>query len=162
MTDTHFVRGATKIRRRIQRIQAGTQLVLNSGMLENLLLQRIKRRFVQEVDPDGRPWPPLEPATLRRKKNQKALQRTGDLLGAIRVIRGSHQGKFAVATGAGVRIGVDDPRISEYGRYQNNGFYHVRAQRRIASRRFLGVGELDRKAVDSLLRRAIIGSGLEG
>lgn len=163
MTDTRFVRGAERVRRRIATITANTQIALNSGLLESLLLRRVKERFLRGVDADGRPWPPLRPSTVRRKKGKAApLQRSGDLFKAIAVIRGSNQGTFASATGAGFRIGIEDPEIAEYARLMNNGFWHARAKRMIPPRRFLGVGALDRKAVDSALRNAIINRNLEG
>jgi hypothetical protein len=134
-------------------------------MLEKLLLKRVKARFNRGVDADGVKWPPLEPATKRRKsssKHQNPLKRTGTLYDAIKVIQGTHAGLFASATGAGFRIGVSDPEAAEYGRLMNNGFYHVRAKRMIQPRRFLGVGELDRKAVDSALRAIILRSTIGG
>jgi len=50
-------------------------------------------------------------------------------------------------TGAGIRIGITDPDIATYGVVQNRG------NGRVPARRFLGIGRLDVKAVDSKLRR---------
>lgn len=151
MTDTHFVRGAAKIAKRIRTIQARTQIALHSGLLEDLLLRRIKDRFERQVDPDGRPWPRAAASTLKRKTNPKLLQRSGTLLRSIAIIRVNNRG-LAVATGAGFRIGVTDPEAARYGRFHQFGIG-------VPQRRFLGIGELDRKAVDSLLRRVILGAG---
>lgn len=163
MTDSHFTRGAEKIRRRIQAIQAGTAVALNPDNLENLLVRRIKQRFDRAVDADGRAWPPLAERTVLLKKNaahQDPLKRTGLMYDSIRRIRKGSADKFAVSTGAGFRIGVDNEVASVYARLMNNGFFHVRAKRWIPARRFLGIGELDRKAVDNHLRRYIIRQGL--
>jgi hypothetical protein len=165
MTDTRFVRGASRVRRRIASIQAATTVALNPETLGKLLLDRVKKRFKRGVSPDGTKWPPLEPATkLRKAKSQfkGPLMRSGTLFNAIKVIRGTHAGLFAGATGAGFRIGVSDPKAAEYGRLMNNGFYHVRAKRMIEPRRFMGVGELDRKAVDSALRAIILRNTIGG
>ena len=41
-------------------------------------------RWERETDPDGRPWAPLKPETLKRKKTTRILYEEGDLLrGAI-------------------------------------------------------------------------------
>lgn len=166
MTDTRFVHGAERVRRRIQSIQRATQVALHSGLLENLLLQRIKERFRRGVDADGKPWPALKDTTTKRKSYQYdgkgPLFRTGDLFRAIQIIQGTNEGSFAVSTGAGFRIGIsgDNEDIAEYARAQNYGFFHYRSLKRVPARRFLGIGELDRKAVDSLLRRVIIKQGL--
>ena len=116
-----------------------------------MLLRRTLERFDREVDPDGTPWKPLAPATVIIKRrlgfgHKGKLKRTEALRRSIRVIRGG-LGTVYTNTGAGFRIGVDDPKVVEYARVQNSG------ADRIPARRFLGIGRLDVKAVDSLLRR---------
>ena len=45
---------------------------------------RIEARFERQVDPSGRPWAPLRPSTLERKKRKGAiLYDTGDLQGSL-------------------------------------------------------------------------------
>lgn len=41
------------------------------------MLVQTEQRFVGEHDPDGRPWTPLAPATLRYKKTNKILTESG-------------------------------------------------------------------------------------
>lgn len=150
--DTPFVRGAEKIARRIATIRANYGVAAFTDEIGDLILRRTLQRFDDEVDPDGKPWLPLSPATLRRKRalgyaNRGKLKRTLALRNSIRRIRGS-AGSVYTNTGASVRIGVEDPKVREYGRIQNYG-----DGKRIPARRFLGIGASDLKAVDAFLRR---------
>lgn len=149
--DTRFVRGAEKLSQRIATIRQNYKLPAMVDEIGDLLLKRTKERFNREVDPDGAPWAPLTEETLRRKgrlgfADKGKLKRTEALYNAIRKIRGGAGTTFS-NTGAGVRIGVDDPKVVPYATVQNNG------NGRIPARRFLGIGALDVKAVDSYMRR---------
>lgn len=149
--DTPFVRGAGKLQTRIATIRQSLQLAAFTEEVGQLLLRRTLNRFEREVDPDDRAWAPLKETTLRRKAylgygNKKKLQRTGKLKDSIRLIRGG-AGTTFTNTGAGFRIGIENPDVALYGKIQNAG------NNRIKARRFLGVGALDIRAVDSLLRR---------
>lgn len=150
--DSHFVRGAERLGRRIDTIRARLGLPLLVEETTQLLLKRVKDRFKREIDPDYRAWKELLPQTLRRKKrdgtaNEQKLVRTGSMRDAIRIIRTGTLGTTFLNTGAGLRIGIEEPEIAEYARAQNQG------SSTIVARRFLGIGRLDVKAVDSLLRR---------
>lgn len=150
-TDTKFVKGADKLRERISTIRRNLNLPALEESISVLLHTRTMRRFDQQTDPDGNRWPELKPSSLKDKKykgyaERPMLVRTKDLRSAIRVIRGG-VGTLAINTGAGFRIGVEDRRIASYGRFLNFGTAGMKA------RRFLGIGALDIKAVDSLLRR---------
>lgn len=152
--DTEFVGGADKLAARLRTIRANLNLPAFSTEIMLLLKKRTLDRFDKEVDPDGNPWKPLTEATLATKRrkgygDKGKLKRTLALRNAIRIIRGG-SGSIFTNTGAGGRIGVEDPKIATYGRYQNNG------TRKIPARRFLGIGRLDIKAVDSLMRRKAI------
>lgn len=48
------------------------------------LHQSHNERFDAEVGPDGKPWEPLAPATLKRKRTNKILQERGYLKGLLR------------------------------------------------------------------------------
>lgn len=150
-TDTKFVRGAAKLSQRIQTIRNATALPPLIDEITDLLLKRTLRRFDAQVDPDGKKWAPLKDVTLRRKKqggfgDKPSLVRTQTMRDAIHRIRGGAGSTF-FTTGAGSRIGIDDPAIAEYAKAQNKG------TKTIPARRFLGLGALDIKAVDGLLRR---------
>lgn len=153
MTDTAFVGGAQKLRQRIRTITRNLALPVLTEEIGDLLYMRTMRRFRAEVDPDGRRWADLAPSTLRRKASMgladtQKLERRGYMMKAIKKITGRTADSTFFNTGAGVRIGIDDPGIAEYARAQNRG-----VKGRIPARRFLGIGRLDVKAVDSLLRR---------
>lgn len=154
VSDTRYVRGAERLGRRIATIRGNLNLPAMVDEIGNLLLKRTMNRFDREVDPDGIPWLPLKETTILRRRQMglgphPKLVRTSDMRGAIKLIKGGIQGAVFANTGAGVRIGIDDEEIAKYGRVQNRGS----EDGRIPARRFLGIGRLDVKAVDSLLRR---------
>lgn len=151
MADTPYVKGADKLAARIATIRRNLNVPVMTSEIGELLLKRTKDRFDKEVDPDSKPWKPLAPSTIERKRrggygDAKKLVRKGDLRNAIQIIRGG-AGTTFTNTGAGVRIGVDDPTQVSKASAQNKG------TARIPARRFLGIGALDVKAVDSYLRR---------
>lgn len=149
--DTPFVNGAEKLRKRIERIRETAQLPAMVAEMGALLHRRTLTRFDREVDPDEKPWAPLKQATVVEKRRRGfggrgKLKRTLNLRNSIKLIRGG-AGTTFTNTGAGVRIGVEDPNIVDYARAHNRGTATIPA------RRFLGIGRLDIKAIDSLLRR---------
>lgn len=150
-TDTRFVRGADRLRRRIASIRRSIDLPDMTEQIGELIYLRTMRRFDQEVDPDGKPWPKLKAETEKRKIRQglgsrKMLVASGQLRDSIKLIRGGVGSTF-FNTGVGLRIGVQDPEVAKYARVHQQGLGEIPA------RRFLGIGRLDIKAVDSLLRR---------
>ena len=150
LRDSRTVRGAERLGRRIRTIVENLALPVLTNDIGSLLVKRTKDRFEQEVDPDGVPWKPLNRKYAAQKAAEghrtKILQRTGTLKDSIRKIQGTPTGTLYTNTGAGVRIGVDEDKVP-YARYHQEG------TRAIPRRVFLGVGRLDVKAVDSLLRR---------
>lgn len=150
--DTSQVRGAEKLSKRLNTIRTALALPPLMDEIGALLLRRTRERFRQEITPDYEPWAALKPATLRRKQaegygDKQKLERTGAMFKAIQVIKGRADGGTFINTGAGFRLGITDPEIAAYARVQNRG------NSRIVARRFLGIGRLDIRAVDSLLRR---------
>lgn len=148
--DTKYVRGAEKLAQRIKTIRAVTGLPALKNEIGELLLRRTLERFDKAVDPDGKKWKTLSPETRRQKRRLGVggiLKRTKALREAIQIIRGDVTGTIFTNTGAGIRIGVKDPKIAEYGGYHNRG------AKNLPQRRFLGISAADVKAVDGLLRR---------
>jgi phage virion morphogenesis protein len=146
-----FVRGGEKLSARIASIRKNVNVPDITQDISALLLKRTLTRFDKEQDPDGKAWKALSESTIETKRRKGyggkgKLKRTESLRRSIRIIRGG-AGTVYTNTGATVRIGVEDPKIAAYARAQNAG------TRSIPARRFLGVGRLDVKAVDSLLRR---------
>lgn len=159
-----FVQGNQKLKQRIATIRSNLNLPPMIDELGRLLLRRTIDRFDRQVDPDGNPWKPLAPVTMRRRGEMgypelPALRRSGTLRAAIQVLKGSASGSTYINTGASLRIGVDSRAgsyervggspvsVAQVARYMQNGTPNVPA------RRFLGIGRLDVKAVDSYLRR---------
>jgi phage gpG-like protein len=147
--DTRFVSGAERLGRRIRTLRDRFGLAPFKEELGDLLLARTMRRFDAEVDPDGVPWASLARKTQRDRArlgfDGQKLVRTGKMRDSIQLIRGV--GGFYTNTGAGLRIGIPNGREAMIGWVQNHGYGAIPA------RRFLGVGRLDVKAVDSFLRR---------
>jgi len=48
-----------------------------------LLERKAKLRFTKQQDPGGKPWAPLQPATLKRKKTKAILRETGSMAASI-------------------------------------------------------------------------------
>jgi phage gpG-like protein len=150
--DTPYVRGAERLKLRLERIRASIDVQATTQDIGALLLRRTLERFDREVDPDNRKWAELSEETVmtRRRKgrsaNKKKLVETGAMRRAIKLIRGG-LGTIFTNTGAGVRIGIEDPEIAEYARAQQRGTDNIPA------RRFLGIGALDVKSVDAYMRR---------
>lgn len=146
--DSEYIRGAARLGQRLNTLRVTLALPPMMEEIENLLLNRTLRRFDQEVDPDGRPWRELSFETRKRKPlGSKKLRETGQMRASIKRIKGSAAGAMYAITGAGFRIGIDDPDQVDKGRAHQYGTRHIPV------RRFLGIGRLDVKAVDSLLRR---------
>lgn len=155
MTDTKQVVGAAALNRRLRRIREGVNAtLLNDREITEFLVDRNRRRFREGVDPDGIRWTPLKKGTLRRKKwdgvaqANRPLYRTGLLYRSIGVLS-RKRGEFGIAAVGTYRLGVRDPKAAAYGAYHQFGIG-------VPQRRFLGISALDIKAVDSMLRRAII------
>lgn len=154
MKDTRNVKGASKLKRRLLTLRARMENIVEDSRVENLLVNRIKRRMVQGVDTNLVPFHPLAPATIRRKKHKKTVRgpgailfETGAMYDAIGVTK--RRGQLSSPTGAGFSIGIasSNAKIQERAREHNFG------NGRLPQRQFLGVNRLDVKAVDSLMRR---------
>lgn len=146
---------------RIKRKVDAVQGVLDESGLKRLLLARMQGRFLQTVAPSGKPWPSLDPDTIRKKKQkgsaepERPLWDSGRLYNALQIIRGSSAGLFSASTGAGFRIGITDIKRSsrkgglspvEYGRIQNYGYG-------VPERRFIGLSASDIDSVSRYLAR---------
>ena len=150
--DNDSIRGADRLMRRIATLRENYDI---SDMMEGvskLLLTRTLARFDKQVGPDNDPWEALKPNTLQRRRRDFAgkppLVRTGKLRGAIGIIKGG-SGSVFTNTGAGFRIGIQNPDIAAYAAVQSRGSRHVPA------RPFLGISDLDARAVDGFLRRRV-------
>ncbi len=149
--DTRYVRGGQKLAQRLATIRAAIGLPALTQEIGNLLLRRTLERFDREVDPDGVKWVELSEDTIVAKRRlgyggTGKLKRDLRLRQSIHLIRGG-SGSIFTNTGAGVRIGIDDPEVVNYAAALNRG------SKTIPARRFLGIGRNDVTSVDSLMRR---------
>lgn len=152
MATRRLVHGERAVAARMLKIRADIRTTLGNKV-PALLLRRHKDRFNRQVDPDERPWQELADSTLERRRRggsarRKILHDTERLKRGIALIRG--RSALAVNTGADIRIGVKDAVAAAYGRY------HQRGEGGQVQRRFLGIGRGDVRAVDLLLKSAII------
>ena len=88
-----------------------------------LFLEReVKLNFAHQSDPDGKPWAPLKPSTLRRKKTTAILRETGALAASI-AMEGPVGNQVRVVAG------------QAYGIWLQTG------TRKMVARPFLGISE---------------------
>lgn len=61
-------------------IRAGQSLEAPFAQIGEYLIESHQARFQLEVAPDGEPWEPLDPKTVRRKKGDDRILRDSDTL----------------------------------------------------------------------------------
>lgn len=83
-----------------------------------------KLNFARQSDPDGNPWAPLKPSTLRRKRTRSILRETSTLAGGISLTSATKTQATIQATAG-----------SEYG------IFHQTGTRKMAQRQFIGIGD---------------------
>lgn len=100
-----------------------------------VLFQRIKRRFLDQEDPDGQAWIPSKAS--RKRSGGGTLYDTGRLFHSLQLY----------STGENSRaIGTNVP----YGKYHNEG-----SPPRLPRRQFLGFGDEDATVVERLIIKRI-------
>lgn len=155
MSNTEKVFGSKEVIRKLQRVSSAAAGVVADTQVADLLVRRVRGRFVQGVSPDGRPWAGLLPSTISRKKRKGYKYPTAPLRGSdrlyqsIKVIQGVNTGLLATSTGVGYRIGVSDPVAAQYGRIHNYGFAGQE------ERRLIGLSALDVIAASNYVRRRL-------
>lgn len=121
--------------------------------LEQRMLKRTQDRFLREIDPDGKPWPPLDPATRKKEGTagpNQILIDTGTLARSIRILKGTTAntpGSVKVPTGAGFSIGSTLPYAA----------VHQKGLGRVPVRRFLGIGKGDIRSMVTLAKNIMLG-----
>jgi len=86
----------------------------------------LRQQFRQGVDPYGKPWAPLRPATLDTGRRPPPLSASGLLRSGTKVMLGG-------GNRAGLRIQVGAP----YGYFHQVGFRNARTERPVKPRRIL-------------------------
>lgn len=93
------------------------------GQAALLMERELKLGFARQSDPDGAPWAPLKPSTLRRKRSGAILRETSALAGSVSVQ--SVSSNSARVGSSGVKYGI----------------YHQAGTSKMASRKFIGIGD---------------------
>jgi phage gpG-like protein len=103
-----------------------------------LLFNRIRTRYLQQVDPDGIPWQPSEAALMRKKQGRGGgtLFDTGTLFHSIQL--------YSISP-LEMQIGTDVP----YGIYHQEGTIHLPV------RQFLGFSLEDADLMNDVMIRRI-------
>lgn len=151
------VEGAQQLGKRIKTIQEGLPRLVSKDELGAFLIRRMQARFSRREDQNGVRWKDRSPAS---SGNHPLLEKTGRLRRNIAVVGGVGGTSLGINTGAGFRIGVKDAKFVEStgssSRVRNLADIariHNRGNKTTPRRQFIGIGRLDIKAVDSLLRR---------
>lgn len=102
----------------------------------NIYMERITlNRFARETDPDGRPWTPLKPSTLKQKKSGTILREKSILVNAT-----------------SSRVVGDTGYIENPTSY---GGLHQRGTKFLPKREFLGFGRRDIARINTFFRKHI-------
>lgn len=80
-----------------------------------------KLNFVRETDPDGNPWSALSASTLRTKRTNAILRKTGALASSVAGESNGNIGRVRVST--------------------NYGLYHQTGTSRMPQRKIIGISE---------------------
>ncbi len=140
----------TRAQNALQRlIAAGADLSPALRDIGEHILKNTEHRFNTQQDPDGKPWTPLSPTTLKRKRNNRDKILTG---------RGHLRGNLAD------QLGRDYVEIGSPFKYANTHQFGARkgafgkTQRGapipwgdIPARPFLGVSGDDRRAINAII-----------
>lgn len=125
------------------RVLDGRDLSPLVKVVKQLLIADTQLNFKLGADPDGEPWAPLEPATLKKKgrgANPQPLRNTGILAASL----AAGGGQFSVSTETATAI--------EWGTAVEYGVFHQLGTRNMAQRRFLGVGARLRAKIDRAIK----------
>lgn len=142
------------LKRKLTALGVSTRRVFGQKELEQRTLKRVKRRYLQEVDPDGKPWTPLHPSTRKRHGiagPSQILIDSGNMYKDIQVIRGTTAngpGTVKVNTGAGFRIGVPNTKYAALHQYGSED---------VPARPFIGLNRADVKSLIAMIGRMLKG-----
>lgn len=147
------------------------QELFGSKVLQKYLVQRVRNRFksegsnpVAQKAPSGVAWEDLAPSTIARgRDNARKLFETGALSRSIVIIKDNLNNALYTNTGGGFRIGVKATGRNyrgrspgEYARIQNKGGWSGRNLASwIPARRYLGIGQPDKDAVNLWIKRTM-------
>jgi|SRR5258706_729212 len=173
------LRGGKELATRIATIRNnfGAAITVLNSRIGALLVDRIKQRYLKQIDENNSPWAQLARKTVKKKEwmykrgllsaspaafPNSILLESGNLYNSIGIIDKHQTSGLAGSVGSVTRIGVQrgfeheegirKKRVVDPGEY---GRFHQYGRGRLPIRRFLGVSQLDIKSIDSLFRREI-------
>lgn len=137
ITLSYSIEGMEGLKKRLEKLSDAVQIVEVLDEAEAIILNRVRARFLAEVDTDGNPWVPSAAGLARKAKGGTGtLFDTGTLFHSIQ----------AYASGPDSReIGTDVP-------YGPNFQYGINGQ---IQREFLGVSEDDSFVVEKRILQRI-------
>ena len=154
VTPERLFRGLEQLRRNLDKRDA---------MLDEIgqvLATSTRERFRSATAPDGSPWKPLSPKTLKRKKNSRILVESGELHGSIHhevqgdtVAIGTNL-KYAGVHQFGGTIQRERRRRSAKG-FMLGGEPVAQSKIAIPARPFLGLSKSDEKQVTDIVQKHI-------
>lgn len=114
---------ATSTFRALSRLQRRAKTLDTPLRKSGLFMERETRlNFARESDPDGKPWTPLRPSTLRRKRTRAILRETGSLAASV-MMQGPSGRRVRIVVGVAY------------------GIYHQTGTVKMAQRKILGISE---------------------
>jgi phage virion morphogenesis protein len=141
MTIRVDVRGAQEVEAALSRLSTAIDPVFILDEASALILARMRKRFREEVRPDGIKWKPLKPSTILERIRlgfgpRPILYRTGHLFRSIQLHADGPKSR-AISTDV------------EYASFLQNGSSNMPA------RPFLGIGKGDAQLVTALIVKRI-------
>lgn len=142
-------RGRTKL----EVLESNVSETFSTDKLKERAVRRAKKRFLQEIDPKGRPWQLLSPATRKRVGRLGAdqiLVDSGALFESINYDSKSGPNAVRSNTGAGFRLTAGGPDAPYARRHQLGLGFTPR-------RRFLGLDKNDIRSMERMIDRMLAG-----
>jgi len=138
------IRGADALEKAIKSLDAAmdTRQILDQGAA--ILFNRIRTRFLQEIDPEGVKWPPSKAALWRHAhdKGGGTLFDTGKLFHSLQLFAESPTSR-SIGTNATSDKGFPYPIVHQFGLGQ-------------VRREFLGFGDADVKLMSEFVVKRIV------
>lgn len=115
---------------------------------------KAKRRFINEVAPNGTPWAPLKPSTLRRKKTR------GYAIRDKKKVKIQHPTVILRETGGlaasiGFNVSGDEVRVAPALKY---GIFHQTGTTKMTARPFMGFEEDDANRIGQIFKDHVEGA----
>ena len=107
------------LRKKGQKAKALDKPLRESGVY---MERQTRLNFGRESDPDGKPWAPLKPSTLRRKKTSAILRESGATVGSV-AMKGPSGNSVTVSVGT------------------EQAVFHQTGTSKMAQRKIIGISE---------------------